>query len=139
MSARLWLVSLSLCAVALAGCEEGTVGLETAAPKTVTLPNVVPADASTKPVAEAEVHRPTKVPDRIVLTWTGDPARTQAVTWRTDSSVAIGLAEIAVAGDDASFAKRARQLKAKTESLKSNLSTAHYHSAEFSALSPKTK
>ncbi|MHC5020205.1 MAG: hypothetical protein ACYTGX_08880, partial [Planctomycetota bacterium] len=26
---------------------------------------------------------PSAVPDRIVLSWTGDPSTTQAVTWRT--------------------------------------------------------
>ncbi len=139
-----WSLGLGL-GVLLAGCDGRTVAVEVTAPKSVIPPAVDglkdsdPLKASLKPVAEAEVHRPTKVPDRIVLTWTGDPSRTQAVTWRTDSSVAVGLAEIAIAGDDAAFAKRARQLKAKTEPLKSNLSIAHYHSAEFSALSPKTK
>ena len=34
-------------------------------------------------------------PDRIVLTWTGNPARTQAVTWRTDNTVDVGYAELA--------------------------------------------
>ena len=90
-------------------------------------------------VAEAEAYRPTPLADRIILTWTGDPSRTQAVTWRTDTSVQVGLAEIAVAGDNAEFQRTARQLKAKTSLLESNLSKAHYHSVEFAALLPKTK
>ena len=90
-------------------------------------------------VADAEAYKPTPLPDRIILTWTGDPSRTQAVTWRTDTSVALGLAEIAVASEDASFSKSARQLTAKTTILQSNLSKSHYHTAEFNALSPKTK
>ncbi|MBC8113143.1 MAG: metallophosphoesterase family protein, partial [Candidatus Saccharimonas sp.] len=134
-----WSLSLGLCAVVFAGCGGLVVDLETATPKAVIQAKAKPLEATTKPVAEDEVHHPSKLPDRIVLTWTGDPSRTQAVTWRTDSSVAVGLAEIAVADDNASFAKRARQRKARTEPLKSNLSTAHYHSVEFSALSPKTK
>ncbi|MBR15462.1 MAG: hypothetical protein CMQ25_04330, partial [Gammaproteobacteria bacterium] len=29
-------------------------------------------------------HAPTPLPDRVVLTWEGDPSTTQSVTWRTD-------------------------------------------------------
>ena len=134
-----WFLSLGLCAVGFTGCEGRSVNIAATTPKAVTQPEATTLVATTKPLADSEVHRPSKLPDRIVLTWTGDPSRTQAVTWRTDSSVAVGLAEIAIADDNASFAKRARQLKAKTEPLKGRLSLAHYHSAEFTALSPKTK
>lgn len=99
---------------------------------------VVPTDAPVK-VPDVEAHQPTRNPDRVILTWAGDPSRSQAVTWRTDTNVKEGLAEIALAGDDAQFSKAARQLKAKTTLLKSDLSTAHYHSVEFNALSPRTK
>ena len=112
------------------GCGSSTLAVDSA--------NESDARAPIK-VADAEAYKPTPLPDRIILTWTGDPSRTQAVTWRTDTSVALGLAEIAVAGEDASFSKSARQLTAKTTILKSNLSTSHYHSVEFNALSPKTK
>lgn len=130
-----WLCG-GLASLSLLGCVESRL------PVSLPKPAQVSADdepLGLKPLPDAEVHRPTKLPDRIVLTWTGDPARSQAVTWRTDPSVAVGLAEIAIADDNASFAKRARQLKAKTATLKSNLSTAQYHSVEFAALSPKTK
>ena len=139
MVGRYWILSFGICSVVFVGCEGQFFGVESPLPETVTKLVDTPPVATFKPVAEAEVHRPSKLPDRIVLTWVGDPARTQAVTWRTDTSVTVGLAEIAIADDNASFAKRARQLKAKTEMLKSNLSTAHYHSVEFAALSSKTK
>ena len=42
-------------------------------------------------------HVPTPLPDRVVLTWNDDPATTQAVTWRTDTSIEVGLAQLAVA------------------------------------------
>ena len=90
-------------------------------------------------VNDADTYKPTPLPDRVILSWTGDPARTQAVTWRTDASVQVGLAEIAVAGDSGAFAKTARQLKAKTTPFKSDLSLAHYHSVEFTALTARTK
>ena len=90
-------------------------------------------------VANDAAHKPTPLPDRVILTWTGDPSRTQAVTWRTDTTITRGLAEIAVATDNAGFARAARQLTAKTHLLESDLSKAHYHSVEFNALSPRTK
>ncbi len=90
-------------------------------------------------VADAEAYKPTLLPDRIILTWTGDPSRTQAVTWRTSTAVAKGLAEIAVATDNSGFARTARQLAAKTTLLEADLSKSHYHTVEFNALSPRTK
>ena len=39
------------------------------------------------PLAEAVAHKPTAIPDRIILTFVGDPARTIGVTWRTDPGV----------------------------------------------------
>ena len=134
MTRRCGLAGMSALAMFLAGCGTASIAVEVAAPVAAE-----PPAAAIKPVPDAEVHRPSKQPDRIVLTWMSDPARSQAVTWRTDSSVTVGLAEVAVADDNASFVKRARQLKAKTTPLRSNLSLAHYHSVEFTALSPRTK
>jgi hypothetical protein len=31
-------------------------------------------------------YEPTPIPERVILTWEGDPATTQSVTWRTDTS-----------------------------------------------------
>ena len=36
-------------------------------------------------VLDEALYRATPMPDRIMLTWKGDPARSQAVTWRTDT------------------------------------------------------
>ena len=41
---------------------------------------------------------PSKDPDRIILTFLGDPATSRAVTWRTDNTVPQAVAQIAVAG-----------------------------------------
>ena len=86
-------------------------------------------------VQDAKAYAPSPLPDRLILTWTGDPTRSQAVTWRTDTTIAVGLAEIAVAADNSSFAKVSRQLKAHTTRLDSDLSHAHYHSANQIRLS----
>ncbi len=91
----------------------------------------------------AIVHRPeftpTPVPDRIVLTWTGNPCTSQAVTWRTIADVTEGVGEIAVAGEGPVFVEKARRVVAKTVSLKADLGQASYHTVEFTDLKPGTK
>jgi 3',5'-cyclic AMP phosphodiesterase CpdA len=93
-------------------------------------------------------------PDRIVVTFAGDPARTIAVSWRTDSSVAATKAEIARATPDARFDVGAASVTAKTEALdlaevpgakavlkvaeNEGLPRVHYHSAVFTGLQPNT-
>lgn len=91
------------------------------------------------PSPDQAAYVPAPMPDRIVLTWTGDPARSQHVTWRTDTSVAQGVAEIAVAEAGPYFPKRANRVVAKTEVLAAELGACHYHGAEFSDLQPATK
>ena len=46
---------------------------------------------------------PSKDPDRIILTFNGDPSTTRAVTWRTDSSIKKAEAQIAIAGVNSGF------------------------------------
>src|SRR5262245_43139945 len=74
------------------------------------------------------IYQATPIPDRIILTWAGDPATTAAVTWRTDASVTAAVAEIAVAEDGPHFVKKARQVHAHTEKLEAKPDPAHYHS-----------
>jgi len=91
-------------------------------------------------VAESVTYKPTGVPDRIILTFAGNPARTQAVTWRTDTSVAPGqgVAQIAPASAYPKFGEKAVSVAATSTPLQTNLSVAHYHSAEFTGLTPNT-
>ena len=46
---------------------------------------------------------PGAIPSRIVLTWAGDPARTQAVTWRTELAAASPQAQVAKFKADPKF------------------------------------
>ncbi len=94
---------------------------------------------SPQPVAPEVAHRPTALPDRIVLSWTGDPATTQSVTWRTDAGVEEAFAQIAVADHGPGFVAHAVDVAAKSTPLKSDLGLAHYHTATFTDLQPKTK
>lgn len=89
-------------------------------------------------VERAEMYKPTAMPDRIILTWSGDPKTTQSVNWRTSVEVAVGLAEITEAEAGPYFPEKARQVAAVSQALKTDLSTAHYHSATFKDLKPGT-
>lgn len=91
-----------------------------------------------KKVSSEVDHRPSPIPDRVILTWAGDPATTQAVTWRTDTTVTRGLAQIAVATDGPEFRSQTREQVATTQPLVSGINEAHYHSAQFTGLKPDT-
>lgn len=89
-------------------------------------------------VPDAEAHRPSAIPDRILLSWTSDPATTQAVTWRTDDTVTVAYAEIAIATDGPEFDDAPQRFMAATERLETDLGPACYHSYTFTDLAPVT-
>jgi hypothetical protein len=90
---------------------------------------------------EIRTHGPGVYPDRVILTWATDPATSQAVTWRTNTDVAEGFAEIAVSEGGPKFAQggKATRIRASTQLLKTGLGNSHYHSANFTNLRSKTK
>src|SRR5947207_395077 len=107
-----------------------------------------PADTpKDKPDLETRTHQPTPVPDRVILTWKGDPSTTQAVTWRTDTTVTAAVAQIALAdhgpgvepGWHGYDPKKVTTVPARTEPLKTAINEAHYHSVNFEGLKPKTR
>ncbi len=81
---------------------------------------------------------PSNEPDRIILTWTGDPATTQAVTWRTAPGTGDPVAEIAVSEDGPKFPDSAREVAATSETVKTDDGPAVYHTVEFTGLTPRT-
>ena len=90
-------------------------------------------------VDEVALHRPGLLPDRIVLTWNGDPAKSQCVTWRTDTSVTKAFAEITIAEGGPTFEKKAKRIPATTQRLDTDTNSAHCHTVTFSELTPATK
>lgn len=86
-----------------------------------------------------QMYAPSEMPDRIVLTWTGDPATTQAVTWRTSDKIEFGLAEIATLTAGPGFRKHTRKVEATSEPFESDLSKCRMHTVEFTKLEPDTK
>ena len=89
-------------------------------------------------VPKEAVHRPSPMPDRIILTWAGDPATSQSVSWRTDTSVRTAVAQIAVSEDGPDFTKSAKKIPAASQPLASDLGEAAYHTAHFMGLQPGT-
>ena len=87
---------------------------------------------------------PSKDPDRIILTFNGNPSTKRAVTWRTDSNVEKAKAQIAVAGVNSKFTQDAIEYIATTQEFdlglyKSNNSLiVNYHSVIFENLKPNT-
>ncbi|MEM6737457.1 MAG: metallophosphoesterase family protein [Bacteroidota bacterium] len=85
---------------------------------------------------------PSKDPDRIILTFHGDPATNRAVTWRTDKSISQAVAQIAEATVNSKFSETAITVDATTEQFdlglyKGNTSLiVHYHSVVFEGLKP---
>ncbi len=90
-------------------------------------------------VKPADMYKPTAMPDRIVLTLSGDPRTTQSVTWRTSTEVQHGIAEIIVAQANPYFSEKSKQHPATTQALKTDINEAHFHTVTFSDLQPGTK
>ena len=57
---------------------------------------------------------PSKDPDRIILTFNGNPATSRAVTWRTNTTITKAIAEIAVATVNPSLLKQILMLLPKS-------------------------
>ncbi len=113
---------------------------------TLLLTPIIAAEPVLLPAKQA--YLPTSRPDRIILTWTADPSTSQAVTWRTDTVTTTGLAQLALSENGPNFdalskdkksGQVVRTITATTQLLKTDLSEAHYHTAEFLTLIPKTK
>ncbi|GAB5409541.1 MAG: metallophosphoesterase family protein [Balneolaceae bacterium] len=87
---------------------------------------------------------PSKNPDRIILTFNGDPATSRAVTWRTDTSIKNAVAQIAIATVNSKFTEHVTTIAATTEEFDlglykdNNSLLVHYHSVVFEGLEPNT-
>ncbi|MEM9704141.1 MAG: metallophosphoesterase family protein, partial [Planctomycetota bacterium] len=99
--------------------------------------------------ADEITFAPTAMPDRVVLTYANDPATTQSVTWRTEASDREPFAQIALATRGPQFVSSEDRMLANQELVstvrgttteyKTTLSTAHFHTVEFTGLKPTTK
>jgi acid phosphatase type 7 len=78
-------------------------------------------------------------PDHITLTWTGDPATTESITWRTDLTTALGRVEYVEMGAEKSFPRNAKVVLAQVKALATNLGVRSIHSAMLTGLKPGTR
>lgn len=79
------------------------------------------------------------MPDRIILNLTADPAHSQAVTWRTDTSVLSSQAQIALAKGSPDFTQAAISVNAVTELLSHDGIQSNHHSVTFENLEADTQ
>ncbi len=80
-------------------------------------------------------------PDRIILTWSDDPATTQSVTWRTDASARKAWGQLAPATPSPLFEDPVVVVEARTETVDvRHVERAgvlvNYHSVTFTDLEP---
>jgi 3',5'-cyclic AMP phosphodiesterase CpdA len=97
-------------------------------------PFLLPLAACAKNAAAAV---PGAVPARIVLSWAGDPARSQAVTWRTEVAVGSPQAQVVKFSADPKFEALASTVHATVakDDLGDGRAAAHY-AARFEGLDP---
>lgn len=111
---------------------------------------VVPAeghpnhDDQPRVYAPAEQHRPTPLPDRVVLSWSDDPATTMDVTYRTDSETTRTLCQWVAAsrivGDHQSGdVPESEELEGTSEPFTSDLGECLMHSVQLRRLEPATR
>lgn len=88
---------------------------------------------------KSKTYPPSPFPDRIVLGLKSDPAHSQSVAWRTDTTISDAIAAIHEADPSPDFQPNAQIVKAISQKLKYDSGTALFHEANFTGLKPSTK
>lgn len=88
---------------------------------------------------QSKTYPASAFPDRVILGYKGDPATSQAVNWRTDSTVTDAIAAIHEADPSPDFPAKARTIKAATHRIALDGKTVLYHEANFVDLKPSTQ
>lgn len=94
-------------------------------------------------VVKSQLIFPGHEPDRVILNVTEDPLHTLAVNWRTDTTIADGVVQYAIATHGPEFNQDSliTTIEASSEALTVSregepVVAAHYHAAELSGLQP---
>jgi 3',5'-cyclic AMP phosphodiesterase CpdA len=95
------------------------------------------------PQYEEDWSKPDHHPDHIVLNLTEDPSTSMSVSWRTDTTIRDGMAEIAVATPAPKFWRYASSYEAHTETLDTHGviqagGVSNFHTVTFNGLLPDT-
>jgi len=88
--------------------------------------------------AQNQAVMPTRQPDRIILSWSGDTVTTQSVTWRTSTRINESFAELVEASDNPKFPASKETFAADRELVESGDMAYHSHSITFTDLKPDT-
>ena len=86
-----------------------------------------------------KVYPASSFPDRVILGYKGNPATSQAVNWRTDSTAGQAVASIYTADPSPDFQKKAPLVAAKTQRLMIDGKSVLYHEVNFTDLKPATR
>ncbi|HTY61960.1 MAG TPA: metallophosphoesterase family protein [Acidobacteriota bacterium] len=78
----------------------------------------------------------TATPDHVALTWTGDPATTMTITWRTDPTVTSGVVQYQKGGR---LSKKAQQAKAVSRDFVTDLGATRLFTCTLANLSPNAE
>ena len=97
------------------------------------------ADEKPKQVTHQQRFTATAMPDRILLSWQANPATSFSVTWRTDTTVDVGIGEIAVATDGPKFVDKRTKVEATRVTYKPEFGAVHHFTAAFDHLEPDTQ
>ncbi len=101
-------------------------------------------DAERPAFTEREQHAPTPLPDRVVLTFAGDPATSIDVSWRTDTTTGEPVLQYAPADSIAGplfvtgVITHAKQVEGTKREFTSDLGTCHVHTCRVDSLKPGT-
>jgi hypothetical protein len=88
----------------------------------------------------AQDFKPGHFPDRVILTWAGDPATSQTVNWRTDTTIKAAKAQIKSEDSNPALEQSITSYDATSTLLGSgnNYEIARYHHVTFTNLKPAT-
>lgn len=106
--------------------------------QTIQAQHVVTLSDLTEEQPETNPYPSSPVPDRIMLTWAGDPTTTQAVTWRTDATVTNSFAQVTRLTAEPAEPKYLDTLRGAYQTLVWVDDVAHYHNINFTGLEPST-
>lgn len=125
---------LSFCSLLALHSQEAKTSLEQAKP-----PESASKKKSDAPRKWGTAPAADFTPQRVILGWTGEPAHTQSVTWRTDQPADTPQVQIAVASANPEFVNSAATVPAKAGSLDiGNGRTVATYRANLKDLKPDT-
>lgn len=75
----------------------------------------------------------TQAPDHLILTWTGNPSTTQTITWRTDTTVQMGIVQYRIG---TSHSGKIQTKKATLSVFTTDLGVSHLFTATLTGLVP---